>query len=207
MRSFALSCLFLLCLAISSCTRIILAFYGGHLPRCENEQTIRQYLNKENLSDDNVFIIADSSSWQELWHRFNSLPEIYYFNRNGYHLLLRDSTQCNNENYLLLTALDTVRHDQIDSTFTFNMFISKLRTLDGKEINTDQIEKPDLYLAITWAVFMGQAVEKVKDWEKMLDTLDTGLKIKAFKVNFDVQDSWGCVAGDKIGRGKIKGKM
>ncbi len=177
------------------------------MPRCENEQTIREYLAKEKIKADNVYVIPDSSGWRFLLTKFVNLPEICYFDRNGYHILLRDSAQCNDQNYTLLAALDTIKTYQVDSTFTFAMLMSKLKTLDGNHADIVREEQPDYYLAISWARFANPAIYKVRDWDNMLDTLNTALKLKAIKVNFDIQESWGCVAGEKFAFRKIKGNM
>jgi hypothetical protein len=194
----------LLSFIICSCGRIAFFLAGGHLPRCENEQTIRGYLGKEKIKTDNVYVIADSSAWDFLMMKFANLPEICYFDRNGYHILLRDSAQCNGQNYTLLAALDTIKNYRVDSTFTFPMLMSKLKILDGNGADTVPAGRPDYYLAISWAIFANPAIYKVRDWDHMLDTLNTGLKLKAVKVNFDIMESWGCVAGEKITIGKYR---
>ncbi|MCX6235086.1 MAG: hypothetical protein NT175_10265 [Bacteroidetes bacterium] len=176
----------------ASCTKIYLVINGMHKPRIENKTTIKNFLDKKEMRQDNVYVICDTTHYFALikCEQFPGIPEMWYFNKDGYFMQLRDPEKCNAENTGIINSLSDIHNYEVDSLFTFGQFLPYLKTLDGQDVGQNINETPDIYAVIFWSLYTGHLNLKVKDWEDELYNTLSSLKIKVLKVNLDLQESW-----------------
>jgi hypothetical protein len=192
MKKIGFLCFIAMILVFASCVRALMVMNGVHNPRIENETTIKNFLDKKEMRLDNVYVICDTAHYFALikCEQFPGIPEMWYFNKDGYFMKLRDPEKCNAENTGIIRSLSMINNYDVDSLFTFGQFLPYLKTLDCQGVGQNINETPDIYAVIFWSLYTGHLNLKVKDWEDELYNTFSSLKIKVLKVNLDLQESW-----------------
>jgi len=177
-------------LMLSSCTKILLYSYGVRNPKIEKKETIETYLEKEKLNNQNLFSLKDTVALQKFNESNIGMPEIRFYDKNGYLMLYRDNKKCNGQNDSLITFLDPTNIIKIDSTQNIFQYIIQLRKLDGNPVDSSEFKDYDFYLIMYWAKWVGKVNSiKMLDWEKSL-AAKNDLKIKTIKVTTDYMNFW-----------------
>ncbi len=185
-----LSLIVLPMILLSGCTKIMLYHFGVRNPKVENKEQIEYYLKKNKLIAENCYALKDTSALNNFNNGTIGIPEIRFYDKNGYLMLYRDNKKCNTQNDSLISFLDPKNIVKIDSSNKINDYIKELKTLDGKEINNNQFKQYDYYLIMYWAKWTGQVnSKKMTDWESSLKQ-KSDLKIKTIKVTTDYMDFW-----------------
>jgi hypothetical protein len=118
------------------------------------------------------------------------MPEIQFFDKNGYLMIYRDEKRCNDQNDSLISFLDPKNIVKIDSSNNIHDYINQLRTLEGNVVSGDEFKNSDYYLIMYWAKWLGKVNSiKMRDWEKTISKKDN-LKLKTIKVTTDYMDFW-----------------
>lgn len=175
---------------LSGCAKIMLYHFGVRNPKVENKKQIERYLFSNNLNVENSYALKDTS----VLNKFNSgnigIPEIRFYDKNGFLMNYRDDKKCNGQNDSLITFLDEKNVVKIDSSDNIIDYLKELKTLDGKEPNIDDFKNYDYYLIIYWAKWTGQVnSKKMIEWEKSLKQKNN-FKIKTIKVTTDYMNFW-----------------
>jgi len=181
-----------LCFAIlmSGCTKIFLYSYGVRNPKIENKKSVTAYLQNKKLKTENTFALSDIATLSKFNQSNIGMPEIRFYDTNGYLMLYRDNKKCNAQNDSLISFLDPTNVIQIDSTNNILDYLKQLKTLDGKNLDLADFKHYDFYLVMYWAKWIGKVnTVKMLDWEKSL-SYKADLKLKTIKVTTDYMDFW-----------------
>jgi hypothetical protein len=157
----------------------------------ETAASLHSYLRKHDLhSSDNV-VFKDVYALQEFFKSGIGMPEVRFYDRNGYLMLYRDEKKCNGQNDSLISFLNPENVVKVDSSQNIKVYVSNLRQPDGQEIQSASLNGYDYYLLIYWAKYLGKVnSEKMQDWESALNSKSSALNIKAMKVATDYMDFW-----------------
>jgi hypothetical protein len=189
-----LGCLLLIC----SCTKLIMYHYGIRNPKIESSKSILSYLAVNNLDTSNVYALKDTSQLNLFFKTNIGVPEIRFYDHNGYLMLYRDEKKCNGQNDSLISFLKPENVIKVDSSNNLFEYIKNLNTLSGVTVPRKDFYGKDFYLIMYWAKYLGKTNSvKMKDWENTLMDKKS-LKIKTIKVTVDYMDFWSIDKKDMI---------
>lgn len=69
--------------AFSSCNPVVRMAYGIKKPKVESETSLRKYLDKKDISDDNIYTVSSDDFKQVVSLNNNKIPEMMVFNSEG----------------------------------------------------------------------------------------------------------------------------
>jgi hypothetical protein len=185
--AFALLAIFIL---QSGCTKILLYSFGVRNPKIENQKSLNQYLKRNKITTENSFCLKDTISFNKFYTEGIGIPEIRFYDSNGYLMLYRDEKKCNAQNDSLISFLNPSNVSKIDSSNNIKDYLKNIKMLNGKDIEQKHFENFDYYLIIYWAKWAGKVnKKKMVDWENSIKQ-KSGLKIMAIKVTTDYMNFW-----------------
>jgi hypothetical protein len=159
-------------------------------PRAENEQSLRTYLDKNQLRSDNLLIIKDTAAFYKIHREGYGMPEISFYDRNGYLMKFRDEQKCNAQNDSLISFLNPEKAIGVDSARRLSDFTSLLLHPDRSPISKTELSGHDYYLIMFWAKYLGKLnSKKLGDWERSL-AANKKANHKVYKLSMDYQDFW-----------------
>ncbi len=172
----------------SSCTSVIRIMYGIKNPKPENQNTITEYLFKNNLNTDNVFVLDEKS------HKKTSknigLPDFYIFNSEGMSIIFDSDKNCPAIGPEIIEKLNLNDNYDLDTGLNLSDIIKNLRYLNGESAELSFSENYDFYIIIYWAKFIGKLNKKnVAVWENAANN-NNEAQIKILKINMDIQEFW-----------------
>ena len=175
---------------LSGCTKIMLYQFGVRNPKVENKKQIEHYLKSNQLIDTNCYALKDTSMLNKFNNGNIGIPEIRFYDKNGYLMLYRDNKKCNAQNDSLISFLNPSNLIKIDSSNNLKIHLKELKTLDGQDLKQDEFNSYDYYLIMYWAKWTGKVnSNKMKSWESSLEEKND-LKIKTIKVTTDYMNFW-----------------
>jgi hypothetical protein len=178
-------------LAFSSCTRLLLFFNGGSMPRLENEASLRAYSEKIGWDTGNIYTFRDSSGINRYFKKIGTIPWISFYNRDGYLMNVIDKGDCSRTVDSIIQSLDPGHWYEIDSLERLQTLMPTLCDLNGQPQKASALKPADFYAVIYWTVFAGKLNQRnTKIWEEMLYEKAETLGIEVFKVNCDFQEAW-----------------
>ncbi len=200
--------LFLIAIALSSCTQLKQAFINYQIKdaKVENTKTIKHFLEKNKFNLNNQYIIkADTNTAYNAL--FKSLGgEFKIFDKNGNSLCYNGISGCSGVQFrqLMENKIDSFKLCTM-GTFTLQNVLNETYDLNDKPFNTQKLAKADYYIIVNWAKFVGAKKgynDNIVWMEKLINKRDTSaLKINFIKINTDLQENWGLQKGKKV---KIK---
>jgi hypothetical protein len=150
------------------------------------------------LDTSNVYALKDTSQLNLFFKTNIGVPEIRFYDHNGYLMLYRDEKKCNGQNDSLISFLKPENVIKVDSSNNLFEYIKNLNTLSGVTVPRKDFYGKDFYLIMYWAKYLGKTNSvKMKDWENTLMDKKS-LKIKTIKVTVDYMDFWSIDKKDMI---------
>ena len=164
--------------------------YGIRDPEIESKESILVYARSIQIDTDNIYAYSDSTTHSEVFKSKLGQPELDFYNKDGYLMNYRKQNKCNAQNVGLIQSLRSNKNITVDSSKNIFGYISKLRTLDNKDISRDEFKDYDYYMVIYWSKWVGMADgTHVPMWEKEAKK-KTGLRIKVIAVTGDYMEYW-----------------
>ncbi len=177
-------------------------------PKVENTQTIKDFQTKNNYSTDNSLIIkADTSdAIQKLY--MGMTVGYYIFDKDGNQICYNTSSTCQGEEFIQLldNKIDSFKSCKND-TVTLEKVLNQTYDLNEKPVDKRQFEASDYYIVTYWQKFLGgkHSYEDGVTWmENEIKKSKSTLKFTFIKINTDLQENWGLIAGKKA---KLKYKQ
>jgi hypothetical protein len=178
------------CLFASGCTKLIMYSYGIRNPKIESPKSILTYLYSNNLDTSDVYSLRDTTQLNFFFKSDIGVPEIRFYDHNGYLMLYRDEQKCNGQNDSLINFLNPHNIVKVDSTNNLFNYLGGLKRLTANEISEDAFKNKEFYLVMYWAKYLGKTNSlKMKSWENTLKE-KSNLKLKTIKVTVDYMDFW-----------------
>lgn len=172
----------------SSCTSVIKIIYGIKDPKPENENSITEYIVKNNLNPDNVFVLDEKS--HRKFSQNIGLPDFYVFNSEGISVIIESDKNCPAIAPEIIKMLNPNDNYNLDSDLNLKDIIINLRYLNGETAELSVTENYDFYIVIYWAKFIGKLNKKnVAVWENAAKN-NNKAQIKTLKINMDIQEFW-----------------
>jgi len=176
---------------LSSCTPFAKIFFGYRDPKPEDKKSLTKYLNRKNISAENILVLTDSLNYYRRIKEIKDFPEIRVFNKSGELIFYRDTLgTCSAPAYEFTTAICRYANSIPNHAKTVMLESKNLMTLDNtpKEISADG--NYDYYVFIYWARFLGRLNKtKTRVWEENLKNVKD-CKVLVYKVNMDWQKKW-----------------
>lgn len=177
-------------LTFISCSPIVRLLYGIKKPKVENEESLKKYLEKVNISDKDVYTL-DFEGYQKALELINKkIPEVLIFDKNGNYIPYGNEWACNASAFDFIVNLnDTTKYVISDKTNITSLPFS-LYSLEGDSLGIPTLNE-SFHLFIFWAKFAGKLnKDHVKIWEKQAIN-NSKTNIKVYKINMDFQEHWG----------------
>lgn len=174
------------------CSRVLKASYGIKNPKIETEESVKNYLHKNNIVPDNLVIFNSLQSWDAAREKkAMTIPDAMFFNADGKFVNYKKSaSDCNAKIDGFISDLKNLNNEPFDKS---REFITLSNLLIDYDNNPVVFEKGyDGYVFITWCIYIGKLnKEKAFDWVNLIEKANKeGVKIKYYLVNVDFQDSW-----------------
>ncbi|MCE3278429.1 MAG: hypothetical protein K0S44_620 [Bacteroidetes bacterium] len=183
---FSIICL----LVFTGCNKILLYSYGVRNPKVETSHSITKYLHSNELDTANNYAFRDTASLTKFYNKNIGIPEIRFYDKNGYLMLYRDEKKCNGQNDSLISFLNPHNVIRVDSTDNIFDYLEEVRKINGLSVNKEEFSGFDYYLVMYWAKYLGKVNSiKMRDWESTL-MKKQDLKIKTIKLTTDYMDFW-----------------
>lgn len=173
-----------------SCQTIAKRMYGIKNPKVENVASVEKYLTSIDLPVENNLFCKDMVAYQSVLHAFGrSLPEAILFNAAGKMVTYKKEKQdCNAGLFETIPGLTTNTNLQPVESSSIQKFITDL--VDRNNASIKEVPKADYILFINWAKYMGKLnKDHVKVWEELANK-NQNAKIKVYKINMDIMESW-----------------
>jgi hypothetical protein len=177
-------------LTFISCSPIVRLLYGIKKPKVENEESLKKYLEKVNISDKDVYTL-DFEGYQKALELINKkIPEVLIFDKNGNYIPYGNEWACNASAFDFIENLnDTTKYVNSDKTNIISLPFS-LYSLEGDSLGIPTLNA-SFHIFIFWAKFAGKLnKDHVKIWEKQAIN-NSNANIKVYKINMDFQEHWG----------------
>jgi hypothetical protein len=173
-------------LSFTSCTKIMLAAYGAHMPRPESKLALLNYLDSKKMNTDNILFAKTEKDWFTL-AKYG--VELICFDKNHDFYWYKDTSQCNAPAFMYCENIckTPVASERINPTFKTDSIFSLTEDFLG---NTPKNNDADYTIFIGWAKWNGRLNgDHVKIWEEALNK--SGCKVKVYKVCLDPLKQWG----------------
>ncbi|AWI24630.1 hypothetical protein [Flavobacterium pallidum] len=121
-----------------------------------------------------------------------SVPEIYFFNREGFMVRNRFNK---NECTEVIGDIDKINAMKAIRTEKLSAWLSQIAVSEGNDTQTS----PDCTIIIDWAVFAGKEMNaQAFEWYREINKQKAnGRKIKCYLLNLDLQQSWNLTDNQK----------
>ncbi|MDD3738146.1 MAG: hypothetical protein PHP31_02475 [Lentimicrobiaceae bacterium] len=174
-------------------TKLLLVYSGAHEPRIETTESLRKYMQKKDMTSDNVFTTQNLDSFQnQMSLSGGGVPEVLIFSKNLDNITYRDTIlDCNAPAFRAILGLDKNKTYKINENFNFDDINTGLCDLEGNPTTITVDNNADFIVVIYWAKYVGKLnKEQVNVMEK--DAIDnTNANIQVVKINLDYQSFWG----------------
>lgn len=175
----------------TSCSKIMMVFYGAHQPRIETPESIYKYLEKKSIKTNNVYFLKDSTAFYEYFDAFGKLPRVYIYNNNKYLLDIIEKDTCSGQTDDMIYHLSTNKIYPIDSSRILEQVMANILTSNGYKISTDTINSSDFYVMMYFAKFTGKLnKQNISYWEQQLIMKEDSLNLTIYKICCDPLESW-----------------
>jgi hypothetical protein len=170
-------------------------------PKVENTQTIKEFQTKNNYSIENSLIIkADTTN--AVQKLFLGMTVGYYiFDKNGNQVCYNASSTCHGEQFkqLITNKVDSFKSCKND-TVNLQQILKQTYDLNEKPVEKAQFKPSDYYVVTYWQKFLGgkRGYDDAVTWmEDEIKRNKSTLTFTFIKINTDLQENWGLVAGKK----------
>lgn len=177
-------------LTFISCSPIVRLIYGVKKPKVENEESLRKYLEKVNITDKDVYTL-DFEGYKKALELINKkIPEVLIFDKNGKHIPYGDEWACNASAFDFIENLNDTTVYTNSEKANLNNLPFGLYSLKGDSLGSPKLDV-SFHIFIFWAKFAGKLNKNhVKVWDNQA-TNNTKTSIRVYKINMDFQEHWG----------------
>ncbi|MDA9897968.1 hypothetical protein N9D69_00155 [Flavobacteriales bacterium] len=144
--------------SLTSCTRILVKFYGLKNPEIEKYTSLSKYALKKNMNmEGNIYAPKDSINFYH-FKNFFFVPDAIIFNANGHFVDYRETPEsCNAGIDAFIKGLATNDTLNIDDTTLASDLLKRLIMLPNKQAVTFD-GSYDYTIVMTWAKWSGRVV-------------------------------------------------
>lgn len=189
---------------ISSSCKTLLIKSMIKSPIVETTKTIKEFQTKNNFSTENSLIIkADTSN--DIQKLLLGMKVGYYiFDNQGNKVCYNGTSTCHGEqfNQLINNKKDSFKVCKNDSV-SLQKVLSQTYDLNEQPVSLSQFKEADYYVVSYWQKFVGgkRGYNDAVTWmEDEIKNNTSNLTFTFIKINTDLQESWGLIAGKKAKR-------
>ncbi len=180
--------IFTILIFLFSCSSGIKIIYGIKDPKTENESSITEYMKKNKMITDNVFV-PDENTYKSITQK-TGLPDFFVFDNRGKLIIIESDKKCPATGTEFLEKLNPANDYNTNDEINLSEVIENLHYLNGNLAELTVSGNYDFFLVIYWAKFIGKLNQKyVTVWENTAHS-NNFAKIKTFKINMDPQKFW-----------------
>jgi len=174
-----------------SCNRVALIYYGVKNPKIETIDSIKKYLEKQNISNYELVFFKNINELNNFKKEFNELkvPDAYFFNQKGTYVSYKKNAQeCNAhvDDFIIdLKSIGTGHSNSNINLHSLNNFF-----VNG---NNDELtmEKGKIIVILSFAKFLGKVNnEHSFEWIKSLRKVNDDIDLKIYLLSSDFMDFW-----------------
>ena len=189
-------------IAASACKTILLNSIF-HDPTVETTSSIRQFQESNNFSTKNSLILKGDTS-NALLNLTNCLTYGYLvFDSLGNRLCYNGQSSCGGLQFRQFLERNKYSFSSCNAdTLSISNLLANTYDLNEKQIKVSDFPKSEFYVVAFWAKFFDgkrgyrEQVEWMED-EISKDALNAN-RVTFIKVNVDLQESWGLIAGEQL---------
>jgi len=180
-----------------SCNRIALIYYGVKNPKIESINSIRKYIEKQNISNYELIFFKNINELNNFKKEFNQLkvPDAYFFNQKGTYVSYKKNAQeCNAHVDDFIIDLKNI------STKHSNSKIN-IHSLNKYFVNTNNdkitLKKGKIIVILSFAKFLGKVNnEHSFEWIKSLKKVNGDIDLKIYLLSSDFMNFWNISTDD-----------
>lgn len=174
---------------LAGCSPVMRLIYGIKKPRFENQQTLVSYLQRTEISVEDVYTLNFEGYLNALELINKRVPEVLIFDRDGNYIPYGDEWACNAGAFGFIENLnDTTFYLSTDRAHLDGLPFS-LHTLAGDSLGMPPTAA-DFHVFVFWAKFTGRLNKNhVKVWENQA-TQNIATNVRLYKINLDFQEHW-----------------
>jgi len=175
---------------IFSISLILSSLYSfGQFPNfvLQSQETMIAYLTENNVQFDkgdlvalkDISVFSNYNDSQKL-----TVPEAYFFNKDGYRVKGFDGTSCGSE----ITGLKKINKKSFIKDDKINDWVKNFtffQNIDEDLLNSGY----DFFVIINWATYLPKENQTSFNWYNALKQ-EKGYKIKIYLCNLDIQKDW-----------------
>lgn len=180
----------ILLLSGTSCTFMAKVIYGFKDPEFENSKDIA-VKQADYFGPNRRSLVYSFESWK--LKEFNSVPEMYVFDRQGRYIPYKDSLRpnCNGPAESFASELDPAKAYLTDDAMSLEKFLQYTNVPGCGSTPQLPDEDVDFTVMMSWAAYSGKKIYKEKTilWLEELEK-NTKIKYRVYLVNKDLQECW-----------------
>lgn len=183
------SFILLFTILVISCKSLTKIYLGVKNPSFKTHKELNDFLIKKDLNQSSIYYIKSWENYKNLLkEKYSSLPEAYFFNREGDFVnYKKTSKECNANVGEFIKNL--TEFSKLKSVKTKNIKIFEENINNSKD---EKFKRHDINVIITWATFLGKVnKKKAFEWINLIEEAKKkGVNINYYLVNYDLQESW-----------------
>lgn len=160
----------------------------------ETPEKLMAFLTKYNIASDTYLITKSADHYQQmLGQNYTRIPEVLFFNNEGYFIPYRSSPEsCGVSPGLFASTLlqgspqmnDSIHLDSILHFFQWQN--------QDQAVSFSALPQTDFYVLVLWAKFAGKLNKKaLHEWrEQFKQARQEGLRLHELLANLDPQENW-----------------
>ena len=186
--------IFLVCLSLTGCSRVLMTVYGMKNPKPRDEAYLVRFLQKQGIETSHLYAYS-FRKWGKTLSDGNNLrmPNILIFDKQGRYIPYSPDGAwiCNSSAAPFIAQLADTASYHIDSSLTADAFLSDLHSLNGQQATYTLSEGTDYLVVVIWASFAGGRLARnnIPEWERQARE-NPHANIELIKLSFDPQAWW-----------------
>ena len=169
-------CTIIIILLTTGCMKVIMIIYGVKKPKIESTYSLNKFLNEIGVNSEHLYVCKDSLSQSSIIELGNGAPEAEFFDKNGFLIRYKDSSNinCNADVDDFFDSLVNHKVASNNSAFIGDRLNCIIDSKQHNSISFDALPRADYFVILYFAKWTGKRVNKehIATWINKLDEIN-----------------------------------